>query len=217
MIKPIVTIATMLAAFGVFTSISASAEAGYNLKFEPHAVFFSKETKQPKAIDPQVFVKDAQVKAGIGPQNIMHAAKFRPAFLSAAPSTPLFNAKGTPLGFTLGSWLGAKGRVSVKPASGGSAEITAEFTGLRPDGVYSLFENHFDQNPIGFTPLDGQGSKNSFTANAKGSAKVVIKAPKMPTRVNAILLVFHNDGQIYGTSRGKIGINAEHQLIAKVP
>ena len=160
---------------------------------------------------------DPKAEAGIGPQNIAHAAKFRPAIVSSDPATPVYTAKGVPLGFTLGSWLGAKGNASIMLATGGAAEITVEFTGLRPRGVYSLFENHFDQKPIGFTPLDGKGSANSFTADAKGSAKITVRAPQALTNVNAVLLVYHSDGQSHGESRGEIGVNAHHQLIAKIP
>lgn len=194
----------------------AHALSAQTLTFETHAAFFSRETNQLKAIDPHVYLADSQVAAGTGPQNIVHAAKFRPAFISDDTSTPVFNAQGALLGFTLSSWLGAKGDVTIKPTDGGAAEITAEFSGLRPGGIYSLFENHFDQKPIGFTPLDGQGRTNSFTADTKGSAQIEVQTPKMPTNVNAILLVYHSDGMSHGETRGEIGVTAHHQLIAKV-
>jgi hypothetical protein len=207
----------MASLLGLLLPVTAQAQSTQNLTFETHAAFFSKETKQPNVIDPQVFVADPLAEAGTGPQNIVHVAKFRPATVASDPATPVYDAKGNPLGFSLGSWLGAKGKASIKPVYGGAAEIIVEFTGLQPRGVYSLFENHFDQNPVGFTPLDGQGSANSFTADAKGSATIRIKAPQVPTNVNAILLVFHSDGQSHGETRGEIGVNAHHQIIAKIP
>ena len=217
MSKPFLAFVAMVSFIGILPSFGAHAQSSQNFTFETHAAFFSKETKQPKVVDPQVFVADSQAKAGTGPQNIVHASNFRPAVVSDDPSTPLYNANGDLLGFTLGSWLGAKGHVSIMPVEGGAAEITAEFTGLQPGGLYSLFENHFDQKPVGFTPLDGRGSANSFTADANGSATLKIKAPQMPTSANAILLVFQSDGQSHGETRGEIGVNAHHQLIAKIP
>ena len=37
------------------------------MDFETHAAFFSAETKQPKALDPHVFVRDETAPAAIGP------------------------------------------------------------------------------------------------------------------------------------------------------
>ena len=34
---------------------------------------------------------------------------------------------------------------------------------------------------------------------------------------NAVLLVYHSDRKTHGPSRGRIGINAHHQLIARLP
>lgn len=43
---------------------TAAAPEPMSLSFETHAAFFSGETKQPKPIDPHVFVKDAGVAEG---------------------------------------------------------------------------------------------------------------------------------------------------------
>lgn len=182
-----------------------------------HAAFFSQETHQPQALDPQVFIQDAAVKAGTGPQNIDHIDGYRNAVLTDPMDSPLFTAQGKPLaGFTLGSWLGARGEVRITPLKSRGAKVAVKFTGLRPRGVYSLFENHFDQKPIGFTPLDGKGTRNSFVAKANGTASITVTVPEMPTSANAVLLVYHSDGKTHGTSRGDIGVTAHHQLIAKV-
>ena len=194
-----------------------AASLPLTLEFVTHASFFSKETHQPKALDPQAFVKDPSASAGIGPQNIAHAAGYRPALLTEAASSRVFTAAGKPLGFTLGRWLGAKGTVTITQLPSGGARVAAHFTGLRPSGVYSLFENHFDQQPVGFTPLDGTGKRNSFRAKPDGTATIMVAAPEMLTHANAILLVYHSDGRNHGSSRGKIGINAHHQLIARLP
>jgi len=182
-----------------------------------HGSFFSTETGQAAPLDPQVFEKDANAPAAAGPQGIYHVVGFRPAALSDAGETPLFNADGAALGFTLGRWLGANGTAQVTPAGGGAQTVTVHFQGLIPQGTYSLFENHFDQKPVGFTPLDGKGTSNSFVAGKDGSATLSVVVPSAMTHDNAILLVYHSDHQTHGMMRGTIGIDAHHQLIARPP
>ncbi len=185
------------------------------LNFTTHAAFFSSETKQPKPLDPQAFVQDPAAGEAVGPQGIKHVAGFRPALIEQdAKSVKVFNANGKPLGFDLGQWLGATGSVEVSDKSGAPV-LSATFAGLAPGGQYSLFENHFDQKPIGFTPMDGDGATNSFVAAADGSAKVTMKLTHMPTHANAALLVYHSDGKTHGAERGQIGVDAHHQLIAR--
>jgi hypothetical protein len=211
-----------LLAFAMLFSIGAVA-AGHAagtapLTFMTHAAFFSSETHQPKALDPQVFVKDPSAPAATGPQNIQHAAGFRPAFIEQdAKSTPVFGAKGDPLGFALGHWLGAKGTVTITPMANGAAEISVRLSNLKPGGTYSLFENHFDQQPVGFTPLDGAGKANNFVAGKNGDAHITLTAPQNLTHANAVLLVYHSDNTFHGDQRGEIGITAHHQLIARIP
>ncbi len=210
----------VVAAFGAITLLSgplASAAEPVELEFVTHAKFFSQETNQPTPLDPQVFVRDAAAPAAIGPQGIKHERGLRTLLLTDPPSTKLYSAAGTSLGFTVGKWLGATGRVTITPVESGGAEVVAMFKGLKPGGVYSLFENHFDTKPVSFTPQDGKGTGNSFTAKRDGSSSVKVRAPEMPTGVNAVLLVYHSDGKTHGRSRGEIGITAHHQLIAKVP
>jgi hypothetical protein len=202
-----------LAGLSVAGSATA-AQGALDLKMETHAAFFSAETKQPKPLDPQVFVRDAKAQAATGPQNIKHAAGFRPALIAESAKTALFNADGQPLGLTLGKWLGARGTVQV--AADGQT-VTVRLSGLQPKGTYSLFENHFDQQPIGFTALDGSGKTNTFTAKADGKATVTVKVPEAMTHANAVLLVYHSDHQAHGESRGEIGVNAHHELIARIP
>ncbi len=197
---------------------AANAANSVELSFTTHAAFFSAETHQPKPIDPQVFVRDSASSAAVGPQNIRRAAGVRPAFVEQDPKdSPLFNADAQPLDFNLGQWLAAKGTVTITSEPDGKARISAQFQNLRPGGHYSLFENHFDQQPIGFTPLDGTGTANNFAASPTGTAQISLVTPKVPTHANAVLLVFHSDGRDHGTQRGEIGVNAHHQLIARIP
>jgi hypothetical protein len=206
-----------LAVSALLFSWSARAAEPIELDFVTHASFFSQETKQPSPLDPQVFVADAAAPAAVGPQGIEHDAGLRPLLLSDPPDTKVNSARGTPLGFTAHKWLGATGHVTITPDPKGGAKILASFKGLKPGGTYSLFENHFDTKPVSFTPLDGKGTRNSFKAKRDGSASVSVHGPEMPTGVNAVLLVYHSDNKSHGESRGQIGVNAHHQLIAKIP
>jgi len=122
---------------------------------------------------------------------------------------------GQPLGMSLGGWLGATGQVILTPQPDGREKVTVILSGLKPHGHYSLFENHFDQKPIGFTPLDGNGTDNNVVANVEGKAVLTTMSPTTVTHDNAILVVYHSDGRSHGKLRGDIGINAHHQLIAR--
>jgi len=129
----------------------------------------------------------------------------RPAFIEQdAKTTPLFNAKGESLGFDLGQWLSANGKVTITPSPDGKAKISAQFSKLRPGASYSLFENHFDQQPVGFTPLDGVGKNNNFHSDKKGAGRVTLTAPQMLTHANAVLLVYHSDKTFHGEQRGEV-------------
>lgn len=198
------------------TQAWAAPETVRDLPFILHAVFFSDETHQAQPIDPHAFVKDPSAPAAIGPQNIPHIAGLRPALVAGSLDVEAFNAQGKSLGFSLADWFAAKGSVKITSSDAG-VRLDCRFTQLRPNGVYSLFENHFDQKPIGFTPSDGSGEGNSFTADVNGSAAVSMKSPHPLTHDNAVLLVYHSDGVTHGLERGEIGVTAHHQIIARVP
>ncbi len=208
-----VAAAVLIGATAACTTVAPST----NLDLVTHASFFSNEMGTTPAIDPHAFVADPTQPAAIGPQNIEHAAGFRPALLTDPPGSLIYNAQGVLLdGFTLDSWLGAGGTVRITPVDGKST-VVVTLRGLLPGGTYSLFENHFDEKPVGFTPLDGTGTTNSFTASAEGTATVTVAVPHVPTHDNAVLVVYHSDGQTHGTERGSIGVNAHHQVIARIP
>jgi hypothetical protein len=212
-IRLAVLCATVVVLFG--SSGEALAETPLKMDFVTHAAFFSGETKQPKTLDPQVFIRDPQAAEAVGPQGIKHAAGVRPPFIAQdAGSSSLFTAEGKPLGFDLQTWLGAKGTVTILK-QGAQVRLEATFSGLKPNGTYSLFENHFDQKPVGFTPMDGTGQTNSFTAGPDGTVAVSLQLTHVPTHDNAVLLVYHSDGQTHGMERGHIGIDVHHQLIAR--
>jgi hypothetical protein len=193
---------------------SSFAASPLKLEFVTHAVFFSAETKQPKTLDPQVFVEDASARETTGPQGIKHVAGVRPPLVEQDPKTSkLFNAEHQPLGFELQSWLAATGTVSITEKDD-KVMLDATFKNLQPNASYSLFENHFDTKPVTFTPMDGVRKTNSFTAKADGTASVTVTLPNMPTHDNAVLLIYNSGGQPHGMERGRIGMDAHHQIIA---
>ncbi len=187
------------------------------LTLEGHGAFFSRETNQPVAIDPQVFVQASGAPAGVGPQNIAHIAGFVPARLADPPNTPLYNAEGKPLSFTLGQWLGAQGTVTIEPLGSEGSRVSPSFAGLIPNGVHSLFRVTFQPTGNTFAPLDGAGTANSFVAAANGTASVTASTPAPLTHADGVLLVYHSDGRAHGMERGRPGITAHHQLIARLP
>lgn len=193
----------------------SSVHQGTALVMETHAAFFSSETKQKSPLDPQVFVSSPGSAAAVGPQGIKHEAGLRSALIADNPALPIMTATGKSLDMTLGAWLSAKGEVILTGQPSGSQKVTVVFSGLKPNGQYSLFENHFDEKPIGFTPLDGKGTDNNFIADRQGNAAVTTYAPKPLTSDNAVLLVYHSDGRTHAQSRGAIGVDAHHQLIVK--
>lgn len=199
----------------LYCTVVEAAENGRVLSLETHAGFFSHETHQKVDLDPQVFVKDATAHEAVGPQQITRVGGIRNALVSDNPELSIFSASGKDLGMGLGKWLGAKGEVILTPLDGGREKVTIYMTGLKPHGKYSFFENHFDQKPIGFTPLDGAGTANTVTANAAGTAVFTTVSPTLITHDNAVLVVYQSDGKSYGKARGEIGHNAHHQLIAR--
>ncbi|CAN5826508.1 hypothetical protein BH11GEM1_BH11GEM1_08390 [soil metagenome] len=211
--RALVPTLALLLGVGCASVVRSGVVVPIPLPLVTHAAFFSNEMHVSPALDPQVFVRDAGAAAGVGPQQIAHEAGLRNARVTDMPDTPLYTATGARLdGFSLGTWLGAAGTVYLA-----NTRIVVDLTGLRPGGVYSLFENHFDQSPVGFTPLDGTGATNTVVADTQGRARVTVTAPSVPTHDNAVLVVYHSDCVAHGTSRGAIGVNAHHQLIARIP
>ena len=190
-----------------------AATTAVTLTFVSHAAFFSTQTNQAAALDPQVFVKDATAPAGPGPQDIQHDAGLRPALISDPPESDLFNAQAAPLGLTLSQWLSATGTVDIVPLNANAQNVIVHFQGLSPHGVYSLFQDRDDQQATVYMPLDGVGTSNSFVADAGGSGSMTFLVTPPLSHGSAIILVFHSDGSPHGMSRGGVGINAHNQLI----
>src|SRR5260221_10990784 len=76
-------LAVLSAAAGLFCASSGGGFAASPLEmdFITHAAFFSAESKQPKTLDPQVFIHDSAAEAATGPQAIKHVAGVRPPLI----------------------------------------------------------------------------------------------------------------------------------------
>jgi len=206
-----------LAVVGSFLASGSATAVGVDraIAFESHATFFSREMRLRPVLDPHVFVTFPGAAAGVGPQGIVHVAGFRNALLTDPQDQEIATANGAPLSMTLRTWLGAGGKVVLSDLPGGNEIVTVTLRGLKPAGHYSLFVNHFDQDPVGFTPLDGTAGGNDFVAGPDGCAVKLIISPIRLAHKNAVLVVYHSDGQFHGLTRGDIGINAHHQLVAR--
>jgi hypothetical protein len=205
-------------AIGLLLFASAAApgravEEPVALSFVDGATFFSQESKQERAIDPQVFIYDAQVAVGTGPQRIEHIAGLRNARLDDAPQAVLYNAEGKSLALTLKKWLAARGTLEVHTQPDGHDRVIASFKHLVPFGDYSLFVEIPGGTGKIARPLDSDGSASSFTARVDGSATIAVDGPNLSGDA-AIVLVYHSDGREHGVSRGRLGVNAHEQLIA---
>jgi len=206
--------ALVLVAFCGWIPTGALAASGETIhSFVMHAAFFSLETHQPQLVDPNVFVAASGAAAGTGPQDIVHVAGVRPALPTDDAAIDARAADGRPLGFTLGTWFGARGTIVVDMSLPNSPRIRATFNGLQPGGMYSLFEPHFAASGITVTPLDGFGTNNSFHADTQGRADITVTLRGALTHANAVVLVYHSDGVSHGSDRGRPGFYAHDQLI----
>ena len=180
-----------------------------------HAQFFSTETEQSQVVDPHVFVQDPTAPEAVGLLGIRHAAGLRPALVERDAATlALYAADGRALGMNLGEWL--RGTFSMKmTGSPGERRLDVTFSGLKPQGYYSLFERHSDQRHVIFTPIDGTGKANSFAAKADGTAKLSIALARPLPATSAVVLIYHSDEQAHGLERGRIGFDAHHLVMTR--
>lgn len=136
--------------------------------------------------------------------------------------------KGAPLGLTLGEWYGAEGD-GVYTCEGGAARLRIEFTGLVPDGVYTLWHYFMAWPPtepfIGTYDLpvgSRDGAQSIFLADQNGSA-VFDQSFKPCLQLTGehlaagLAVNWHSDGKTYGVEAGDFAKNAHIQLYAGLP
>ncbi len=131
--------------------------------------------------------------------------------------------KGLDLGMTFGEWLSAGG-TGTYSCDGGTANIEIAFTGLAPDGVYTMW-NFLDAEP----PTDpwqgilyplGARDGSDATFHSDGDGNATYKASFQPClemsgtqTLTGLAAAWHPDGKTHGASPGKLGVDAFAQLM----
>lgn len=197
---------------------SPSAEP-LRLSFVPHAAFYSVLTSQHDLVDPEVFVSAAGAPAATSFDQIAHAAGIRNALMTDDGTQPARDANGRKLGVNLQQWFFATGLIAFSPptTAGGGVSVSTRFANLVPRGRYSLFHFRIERGAPAPAPLDGSGTTNSFSTAPDGSADVSLTMPRMLAHGEAVVLIFHSDGRDHGLQTGAPGIDAEHQMIVRIP
>ena len=136
--------------------------------------------------------------------------------------------KGEALGMTLGQWLKHRG-TGVYTVSGGVGSLRLEFTGLVPNGVYTMWHAFIALPPT--TPFSGtldlplgarDGSESVFTADENGKAvfEHTFSPPLEMSDVwttSMLAINYHSDGKTYGGLPGDFGLNAHIPLFVMLP
>ncbi|MEL6168878.1 MAG: hypothetical protein AAFR35_09305 [Pseudomonadota bacterium] len=223
---------TIVAALSVASTAYAVSSSKVDKEFE---VAFASH------IEAGMAEQDVMVETSPGAQTVF---RFGPG--EAAPGSELFAAaqsiphnpmdpaangphpKGQPLGMTVGDWLSAKGSASYVELDG-VGHLTAEFEGLVPNGVYTMW--HFFMSSEATEPFigtfdipvgDRDGSQSVFVADANGRAEFdqYIKPGLQLTGdqlMAGLAVAWHSDGKTYGVLPGEFGYNTHVQLFAGLP
>ncbi len=162
----------------------------------------------------------------------MEAAVYRAA--ESVPHNPFDPAaigpypKGEPLGMSLGQWLAQRGRGTYACRDGVGA-LDIEFTGLVPNGVYTMWHAFMALPPT--EPFSGtldlplgarDGSESVFKAESDGSARFVRSfSPCLEMSddwtTSMLALNYHSDGKTYRADPGQFGTNAHIPLFVMLP
>lgn len=136
--------------------------------------------------------------------------------------------KGEPLGMTLGQWLRHQGRGTYS-CTGGQGYLKTSFSGLVPDGVYTMWHAFMALPPT--EPFSGtldlplgarDGSESVFRADGAGRASFVhsfkpcLEMSDVWT-TSMLAINYHSDGKTYGGLPGLFGLNAHIPLFLLLP
>lgn len=139
--------------------------------------------------------------------------------------------KGKALGVTLSEWLSGSGTASYS-CTAGEGSINASFTGLVPDGVYTMWyafagKAHMGCADCPFSTIDfpvggGDGSQSVFSADGSGNADFQANFSPCLRLGDELLMpmlaiAYHSDGNTYGPDPGKFGTASHVQLFAGLP
>lgn len=211
-------------------SLAQTGSKGVELQFVNHI--------QAQLPEQDVFVEKVagsdQVFRPSGAEGVSYAKA--PVYASARPiqHNPFDAAKNGPypkgraLGMNLEQWLSAKGNGEYV-CSNGQGAVRANFTGLVPNGVYTLWYSFLPTPPTQpFTgtldlPLGARdGSQSVLRAGADGKASYTmtfkpclqLSSEQVATM---IALAWHSDGKTYASSPGPFGSATHIQLFAMLP
>ncbi len=136
--------------------------------------------------------------------------------------------RGQALDMTLGEWLSAEGAGSYT-CEAGRGHLELAFTGLIPDGVYTLWHFFMAIEPtdpfIGTFDLpvgNNDGTQSVFIADSNGNAifdEVFADCLQLSgeTLYSGLAVNYHSDGNTYGSLPGDFGENAHIQIFALLP
>ncbi len=222
----IVILSAMCAATAALAVAASNPEEGIEMAFASH-------------IEVGMAEQDVMIEKGDG-------MIYRFGANEAEADTPLFAAaipvshnpfdetangphpKGEALGLTAGEWLAAQGTAHYVEV-GGVGRLTAEFDGLVPNGVYTMW--HFFMSTEATEPFIGtfdmpvgnkDGSQSVFVADAQGRASFDQSfAPGLQMTgeqlAAGLAIAWHSDGKTYGVLPGDFGKTAHVQLFTSLP
>ena len=136
--------------------------------------------------------------------------------------------KGDPLGLTLGEWFQHQGGGRYSCVDG-EGTLDAWFTGLVPDGVYTMWHAFTATPPT--KPFSGalelplgarDGSESVFTTDGEGDANFVHTfrpcLEMSDVWTTAMLAIhYHSDGRTHRAAPGDFGLNAHIPLFLILP
>lgn len=130
--------------------------------------------------------------------------------LGALPPNPFPRVKSEPNDpITLGTWLKARGRMTINCRKDGSARVRANFVNLIPNGVYTMW-GIWNTTPPGapgptLVPIPLGGVPNALVPDEDGDAtfrRKLALCPMDPTpdgsHLTIATLVYHSDSNVYG-------------------
>lgn len=130
--------------------------------------------------------------------------------LGALPPNPIPPVKSEPNDpITLGTWLNARGRMTITCKEDGSARVRARFEELIPNGLYTMW-GLWKTTPPGapgptLVPIPLGGVPNALVPNQDGNATFRRKLALCPmdlapdgSQLMIATLAYHSDGNLYG-------------------
>ena len=183
-----------------------------------------------------VFIEQAGAKGEVFRVTKNDQDLSRPLYATAKPlhHNPLDTSdigpwqKGRDLGMTLGEWFQAEGTGSYS-CENGKGRLEVEFTGLVPNGVYTMWHYFMAWPPT--KPFIGtydipvgsrDGEQSVFKASSEGKARFdrTFKPCLQLTGehlASGLAIAWHSDGKTYGVLPGEFATRSHIQLYSGLP